>query len=110
MDNNLIAINTFFPFAEINKNEENNEKKSEENIQINESLEKSFHNSLQSSKKIRLVGNSQVVINSGEKNEDFISEPEESPRFEVTKTVISEFNKQDIENYLLDTPEGKNLK
>lgn len=45
-----------------------------------------------------------------EKKEDLSEFEDNNNKTENTKTIISEFNKQDIENFLLDTPEVKNLK
>jgi len=72
-----------------------NEEKTKLAIDINESPEKSFHNSPQSSKKIKLH-NSHVQISS------ILDERENKP--EQTKTMISDLNKQEIESFLLDTP------
>lgn len=68
-------------------------------IDINESQEKSFHNSPQSSKKIKLP-NSHAPLNSILIDD---RSAEENKPIQM-KTMISEINRQGIESFLMDTP------
>ena len=78
----------------------NKSKQTKVEININESQEKSFHNSPQSSKKFKLP-NSQAPISILDERRDGNSGEN---KLANTRTILSEFNKQDIENYLCDTP------
>ena len=81
------------------KNRDENDDKTKLAIDINESQEKSFHNSPQSSKKIKLP-NSHAPLNSILIDD---RSAEENKPIQM-KTMISEMNRQGIESFLMDTP------
>lgn len=93
--------NSFISRKRIENLDENNSKQDKTEINIYESQEKSFHNSPQSSKKIKLpISQVPVSILEDRREENW----GESGRGINTRTMNSEINKQDIENFLLDTP------
>ena len=84
-------------------------------IDINESQEKSLQNSPPSSKKMKIhnlmMKNCQGQMNSiSEEKDDKKNTNVDDNKVIVTRTMMSEINRQEIESFLLDTPsEVKNI-